>query len=70
MEKADLAGEGAIGIEPSVAPRDHSEIDDGDEPTVEDLGQMVHYEIGTIRTQRLVVESHTHILCSIRLRWV
>lgn len=64
-----LAGEGAIGIEPSVAPRDHSEIDDGDEPILEDVGQMVHYEISAVGTQSLVVESHWHILSSIRAKW-
>ena len=68
--RSDLANEGAVRLDPSVAPWDHPEIDDGDETVLEDLRQIVHYEIGTVRTQSFVVQSHRNILGLInRLSW-
>lgn len=60
MERGEgyLAGEGAVGIEPGVAPRDQPEIDGGDEIVLEDLDQVVDYEVCTVRTESFVVESH------------
>ncbi|KAM2518359.1 hypothetical protein PS1_033165 [Malus domestica] len=56
--KGYLAGEGTVGIEPGVAPRDQPEIDGGDETVLEDLDQPVDNEVCTVRTQSFVVESH------------
>ena len=58
----DLASEGTVGIDPGVAPRNQPEIDDGDETVLEELHQMVYYEICTVRAQSLVVKRHRHSL--------
>lgn len=60
---SDLANEGAVlFVDPSVAPWDHPEIDNGDKTVLEDLHQIFHYEIGTVRTQSFVVQRHSNIL--------
>jgi hypothetical protein len=45
-------------LDPGVAPGDHPEIDDGDEPVLKDLKEIVDYEIGTVGTESFVVDRH------------
>ncbi|RZS03674.1 hypothetical protein BHM03_00033877 [Ensete ventricosum] len=52
----DLAGDGAVGVEPGIAEGDEIEVDDGDQPVAEYLGEVVHDEAGTEGAQRLVVQ--------------
>ncbi|RRT76629.1 hypothetical protein B296_00021996, partial [Ensete ventricosum] len=54
----DLAGDGAVGVEPGIAEGDEIEVDDGDQPVAEYLGEVVHDEAGTEGAQRLVVQRH------------
>lgn len=57
-----LAAEGAVGLDPAVAPWDEPQIDDGDESLLEQLHERVHDEVGAVRAERLVVQRHSHLL--------
>ncbi|TQD74681.1 hypothetical protein C1H46_039781 [Malus baccata] len=48
-----LAGEGTVGIEPGVAPRDQPKIDSGDETVLENLDQVVDNEVCTEKMKSL-----------------
>lgn len=54
----DLTGEGIQRSELGITPWNEGEINNGDEILLEDLRKHVHDEIGTGRTQRLVVNTH------------
>ena len=56
-EDRNLASDGAVGFDPSVAIRNELEIDDGDEAVVEEVGEAIGDEIGAVRAEGLVVES-------------
>lgn len=55
--KKDLAIKGAVAFELSVSPRNEAEIDDGDEILIEELGQVIDNEIGTVWAKGLVIQS-------------
>lgn len=67
--RSDLANEGAVRLDPGVAPRDHPEIDDGDEVALEDLHQITHYEIRTVRTQSFIVKRDGDFVGGTRICW-
>jgi len=45
-----LTNNSSIRCNPSIAPRDQSEVNNGDETRLEEPHKMVHYEISTIGT--------------------
>jgi len=60
--RCDLTKEGAVRLDPGVAPREHPEIDDGDETVPKYLNQIVDYEIGTVGTESFVVQRHRDVV--------
>lgn len=67
-ELANLTNDVAVWFNPSIAPGNHSEVDNGDETRLEELDEMVHYEICTIRAESLVVDRHGYLLICSNLR--
>lgn len=57
-----LANKAAIRLDESISPGDQSEIDNGDESSVKDFNQMVHYEICTIWAQSFIVQRQRNVL--------
>lgn len=51
----NLANDGVVVSNPGIAVREEIDIDDGDQPVVEDLHEVVGDEIGAVRTQSLVI---------------
>jgi hypothetical protein len=52
----DLAGDGSIGTNSSVAIRDQFQIDNGDQTVIPYFGEVVNDEIGAVRAQGLVIQ--------------
>lgn len=50
-----LASDGVVGRDPGVPVRDEIEVDDLQQAVVKDLRQVIHYEIGAVWAQGLVV---------------
>lgn len=50
-----LASDGVVGRDPGVSVRDEIEVDDLQQAVVKDLRQVIHYEIGAVWAQGLVV---------------
>lgn len=51
----DLAGDGSVS-DPGVAVRDESEVDNGDEAVLEDVGEVIDDEAGAVGAESLIVE--------------
>lgn len=64
--KKDLAIKAVVSIEVSVSPRNEAEIDDGDEIVIEELGEVIDNEIGTVWAKGFVIQSQGDFR---RIRW-
>lgn len=58
--RLDLASKGVLGSEFGVSPWKQTEVNDVNYPVLKYCGEFVDDEVGTVRTQALVVQIQRH----------
>lgn len=60
--KEDLTSDGTVSTDPRIAVGNESKINYGDESTLKQLDQIVHYKFNAVWTERFIVNIKRYFL--------